>query len=137
MPDFSLPAVTRFRMDQRFYWRSAFQSRTFQISFVTLALLCVLAMHIAVRSWAHLSMFTIALIAIAMCFAISLVRLVIRSHKIFHQLLTSRQTGPTDEETSLEAVLGVVADFSNGALILSYFSILALLMAISAIMSGR
>ncbi|MFZ0884935.1 MAG: hypothetical protein WAN14_16160 [Candidatus Acidiferrales bacterium] len=120
-----------------FYLNSPFRSRQVQLSLGALLLLCAFAIRIVVKAWVHLSVFSIAWIAFGLFWAFLLFRVVLRTHGSLKMLLATRQIDPMDKESLLGDILGVVAEFSNTVLFLSFWSILALLMAVALILSGK
>lgn len=128
-------AVMRFRMDPDFYARPAFRSRTLQLSFVGLCVVCAFSGDILFKNWKDFSPLGVALVLVALCLSISLFRMVLRGHRLVRMLLTTGQACPVEKGSSLEAALRVLADTSNGAMLLSFSSVLALMVGIASILA--
>jgi len=129
--------VTRFKADPEFYMRPLFRNRDLLWTFIGLIALCGSAIGIVVRGWSHLSVYAIAMIALAMFWAFSLFRMMLRSHEALHRLLTNEQIEPPVKGSPMAVVLGIIADVSNGAVVLSFLLFGTLLIAIIKILSGH
>jgi hypothetical protein len=127
--------ITRFEAAPDFYLRLPRRNRELIWSLLGLITICATAVGLVVKGWNHLSMTAILLIAVAMFWEILLFRMMLRSHRAIHHLLTSEQVGPPVKGSPLGVVLGVLADVSNGALFLNFIAIAALLIAIIRIVS--
>ena len=129
--------VTRFKAGPDFYLRLPSRNRELIWSLLGLVTICATSLGLVVKGWSHLSVTAVVLIAFAMFFEIQLFRMMLRTHKVMHQLLTSEKIEPSAEGLSSAAVLRVLADISNGALFLNFFAIATLLIAIIRILSGH
>lgn len=120
-----------------FYLQPPFHTRRFLWIFAAWILLCAYPVFILVKTWPHLSASTIGWIAFGMLWAILLIRGLLQSHGSLKALLASQQVDPRDEESPLGAVLDIVERLSYQVLLLSFFSVGGLLMAIDVILSRR
>ena len=129
--------VTRLGTGPEFYLHPPFRNRNFLFSLIALLALCVFSGMIVLKGWSHLSVFTITWITISMCWASMLFRLMLNTHGRLKMLLAAAQVNAVDKESPLGDVLGVITDVSARALFFSYWSLLASLIAIAYILSGR
>ncbi len=124
-------------MDSGFYLRSPFRSRQFVMSLAVLVLLCALAIRMVILRWAHFSALTIGLLLVALCCMILFLCMVVRIHRMMRRLLADRHAEPLEKGSSLAAAVGMLADFSNKGLFLSFVAVFALLFAMMLILGFK
>jgi hypothetical protein len=129
--------ITRVRSGLEHYLHPPLRSRHVWFGFFVVIVLLAMAFAIVVKNWSRLSVFAIGWIAFSMIWVILLFRSVLRSHQSLQMMLAMRRIDRMDNESPLGEVLGMTGDFSNMALLSSFWSVLALLMAIGTILVPR
>ena len=132
-------AVSQYRMGtQEFYLsRSPFRNRYFLWSIVLLIALCCATVGVIALAHSRVPALASVLMAYSLFGLVSLFRIVFRSQQALHLYLTSGLAREIQNQPELSTILGVAADVSNWALVLSITSAAVLLMAIIAIVRGR
>ena len=100
---------------------------------ITLIALCGFSIFIVGKAREHLSIYAILWTALAMSWAVLLFRTMLRIHGILGGLFT-REEVANDRKSPLITALGVATGLTNAALFFGFFSIFALLMAITLIL---
>lgn len=116
---------------------STFRSPQVRLSLLVLMLLYAISFGVVIRAWSYVSVYVVAWVAFALVWASLLFRAVLRSHQSLQILLAVRSVDATDNDSPLADVLRILRDFSTTAVLSSFWSILALLMAIGLILSRR
>lgn len=127
-------SVTRYKIGPEFFLRRSFRNREFLGWLTTLLLLCGFFLFIVVKAWAHLSGPAIGWMAFALFWTVSLFRIVLQNHGRLQMVLAMEQVDMNDIKSPLGVALYIVRDLSMWALFFSFFSIFALLMAITLIL---
>jgi hypothetical protein len=130
-------SLARSRTGPDFYLRPPLHDRRFLSSCIILTVLIVFSISIVIKAWTHISVYSIAWITFGMFWAVRLFRLMLHSHASLRMLLAVSQADSEVTKPPLGDVLGLFAEVSNGALFLSFFAILGLLMAIALVLSGH
>jgi hypothetical protein len=126
-------SVTRYKIGPEFFLRPSFRNRQFLWSLTALLLLCAFFVLIVVKDWARLSVFAIGWMPIAAFWIVSLFRRVLQNHLRLQRVLATEQVDMNDIKSPLGVALHMVLGISMWALFSSFFSIFALLMAITLI----
>jgi hypothetical protein len=132
-------AVAQYRMGtQEFYLSSSpFRNRYFLWSVVLLIALSCATVGVIALAHSKVPVLASVLMAYSLFELIFLSRIVFRSQQALHLYLTSGLARDVQNQPELSTVLGVAADVSNWALVLSITSAAVLLMAIIAIVRGH
>jgi hypothetical protein len=93
---------------------------------IAMIVVCAFSAIIVVMAWSDISVYVIGWIAFSIFWEIQLLRTMARFRGSLQTLLATQQVDPNDDKSPIGAVLDVVADVSNQALIFSFLTVCGL-----------
>jgi hypothetical protein len=119
------------------YLRSPMRSREFLSSVIAMIVVCAFSAIIVVMAWSEISVYVIGWIAFSIFWEIQLLRTMARFHGSLQTLLATQQVDLNDDKSPIGAVLDLVANVSNQALIFNFLTVCGLLSAVAYVLSHR